>query len=570
MNEASRRWLLGAAVFLLLFWMIGSPLLVTFVQALSRTPSLDPAGVADPAMAASAALPSPFVEFAERPGEWAALGRSLWISIASVVLSAAVGVPLAFLFARTDFPGRRTLGELLALPVALPPLVGVIAFLYLYGESGFATKFVAGLLGIESAPWRLVGPTAILLVHTYSMYVYFYLFTRAALARFDGAELEAAASLGAGRVRRFVRVLLPGISPALAGAALLTFLTALGSFSAPYIFGGSYRVMTTQILASKQNGDVDMAEVETVVLTVAAIVGLLLLRRFERGGGGSSVPRGVAPARRRMRSRAGRLGATIAGWGLALFLLLPHLTLVLISLVPRATWTREPFPPVLAFDNYHSLFASAQGLRPIGNSLWMALAATGAALALGYLAARRALDRRPGAAFWARPIGFLLALPWAIPATAFAVALAFAMSVHQPLAGRFILIGTVFLLPFAYLVRALPSTGQAALAALARFDRSLEEAAASLGAGKLPTFLRVTWPRIRPAMAAGASLAFLGAFGDFVVSIVLYTWDTRPISIEILSNLRLQETGVAAALGVLLTAISATAFLLWGRESESR
>ena len=143
MNEASRRWLFGAAVFLLLFWMIGSPLLVTFVQALSRTPSLDLAGVADPAMAASAALPSPFVEFAERPGEWAALGRSLWISIASVVLSAAVGVPLAFLFARTDFPGRRTLGELLALPVALPPLVGVIAFLYLYGESGFATKFVA-------------------------------------------------------------------------------------------------------------------------------------------------------------------------------------------------------------------------------------------------------------------------------------------------------------------------------------------------------------------------------------------------------------------------------------------
>jgi iron(III) transport system permease protein len=75
---------------------------------------------------------------------------------------------------------------------------------------------------------------------------------------------------------------------------------------------------------------------------------------------------------------------------------------------------------------------------------------------------------------------------------------------------------------------------------------------------------------VRPALAAGASLAFLAAFGDFVVSIVLYTYETRPISIEILSNLRLQETGVAAVYGVLLTALSAAAFLLWGREKEVR
>jgi iron(III) transport system permease protein len=400
------------------------------------------------------------------------------------------------------------------------------------------------------------------------MYVYFYLFVRAALRRFDGSALEAAASLGAGRARRFFRVLLPGLAPALFGAAILTFLTALGSFSAPYIFGGSYRVMTTQILASKQNGDVDMAEVETVVLTAAAIGGLLLARRFERFEPGGAATRGAPPRRRVVAASGRRVLVTTLGWTLALFLLLPHLTLVLVSLVPRATWTSEPFPPVLSLANYRALFASAEGIRPIGNSLWMALAATAGALVLGTVAARRALDRRPGARFWGAPISLLLALPWAVPATAFAVALAFAMSAHQPLAGRFVLIGTAALLPLAYLARALPATGQAALAALARFDRSLEEASAALGAGKLRTFRHVTWPRIRPALAAGASLAFLGAFGDFVVSIVLYTWETRPISIEILSNLRLQETGVAAAYGVLLAALSAAAFLAWGRESE--
>ena len=107
-------------------------------------------------------------------------------------------MPLGFIFERAEFPGRRLLGELVALPVALPPLVGVIAFLFLYGESGLVSRAVQHLLRLGGAPWRLAGPGAILLVHTYSMYVYFYLFTRAGLARLDGALLEAAAALGAG------------------------------------------------------------------------------------------------------------------------------------------------------------------------------------------------------------------------------------------------------------------------------------------------------------------------------------------------------------------------------------
>ena len=97
-------------------------------------------------------------------------------------------------------------------------------------------------------------------------------------------------------------------------------------------------------------------------------------------------------------------------------------------------------------------------------------------------------------------------------------------------------------------------------------DPALEEAAASLGAGPTRRFRRVVVPHLRPALAAGASLAFLAAVGDFVVSIVLYTFDTRPISIEILSSLRLQEIGVAAAYGVLLTALSIAGFLAFGRE----
>jgi iron(III) transport system permease protein len=532
---------------LLLFWLVGYPLVLTLLEALG----------------APHWTLAHFAEFARRPAEWAALWASLWISLATVALAAIVGVPLAFVFERREFPGRRLLGSLVALPVALPPLIGVIAFLFLYGESGFASRGIQAALRLSAPPWRLSGPAAILLVHAYSMYVYFYTFTRAGLARLDGSLLEAAQSLGAGRGRVLRAVTLPLLLPALSGAALLTFMTSLASFSAPYVFGGSFRVMTTQIVASKLNGDDALAMVETVTLAAVGLVGLWLLRRLEGTRLAAGGVRGIAPRRRVVGT--GRWAATGAGWGLALFLLAPHATLLLVSFVPRDTWTTEALPPVLSTGNYRALFADPVRLTPIVNSLWMASAATALAVVLGLAAAIVAVRRR-GA--WGGAIEGLVAAPWALPGTVFAVALAAAFSVRAPWAGRFVLVGTAAILPLGYLVRSLPLTGRAAFAGLRQMDPALGEAAASLGASRAARLRRIVLPHVRPALAAGASLAFLAAVGDFVVSIVLYTYDTRPISIEILSSLRIQEIGVAAAYGVLLTALSAAAFLAWGRRES--
>lgn len=550
----SRR-LPAVALAVFLIWLVGYPLVMTLGQALGLAQG--------PAATGAGPTLEHFRAFAERGDEWLALWRSLWISAASVALAAAIGVPLGFIFERTDFPGRRLLGALVALPVALPPLVGVIAFLFLYGESGFVSRTVEWVLALDDPPWRLGGPGAILLVHAYSMYVYFYLFTRAGLSRLDNALLEAAASMGAGRWRTLARVTLPLLRPALAGAALLTFMTSLASFSAPYIFGGGFRVMTTQIVFSKLNGQDAMAHVETVTLALVALAGLWAMQRLSPPAAVAGAVRGVAPSRRRLRRPAARALAAAAGWGLAAILLLPHATLVLISLVPSGTWTVELLPPVLDLSNYRALAAEPERLRPVLNSLWMAAAATAAAIALGFAAARSALGRRG-------PLGSLLegliALPWAIPGTVFAVALATTFGAHQPWVGRFVLVGTPWILPMAYLVRDLPLTGRSALAGLGQLDPALEEAAASLGAGRWRTLWRVVVPLVRPALAAGASLAFITALGDFVTSIVLYTYTTRPISIEILSSLRLQELGVAGVYGVLLMLVGALAFVLWGRK----
>jgi len=531
--RARRSGVAAGVLTLLLAWVVIYPILIVAIAAADKT-----------AVGA----------FLTRPGEWAALWASVWISLVSVVLAAAIGIPLAFLFEWFDFPGRKTLGALIALPVVLPPLVGVIAFLFLYGESGFIARAIQAALHLEHAPWRLQGAVAILLVHAYSMYVYFYLFTRAGLAKLDVSMLEAAQALGADRRETLWRVIVPLLRPSLVGAAMLTFMTALGSFSAPYIFGGGFRVMTTQIVATKLNGDLPLAMVETVALAIVAVAGLVILRRTEGDDILVALGKGIAPRPRPIRRPSVRWLAAGAGWGLAVLLLLPHLTLAVVSLVPYGAWTTEILPPVINFENYRRLFSEAERLRPLLNSLWMAAVSTAVAVALalagGWLVVRRRVALR-------RVIEGLLALPWALPGTVFAIALAITFSVHAPLQLRVVLVGTAAILPLAYLVRGLPLTGRGILAAYRQLDPSLEEAAASLGAGRWRTLTRVTLPLLKPGLAAGASLAFVAALGDIVASIVLYTYETRPVSIEILSSLRLAETGVAAAFGVVLMVASA-------------
>jgi iron(III) transport system permease protein len=152
-----------------------------------------------------------------------------------------------------------------------------------------------------------------------------------------------------------------------------------------------------------------------------------------------------------------------------------------------------------------------------------------------------------------------------VPGTVLAIALATTFSVRAPWAGRWLLVGTALILPLAYLIRNLPVTAGTVLPGFRQLDPSLDEAAASLGAGRLRILARVTFPLLRPALLAGGALAFATAVGDFVTSIVLYTYDTRPISIEILGALRQYDLGIAAAYGVVLMVVSAVAMGLGTR-----
>jgi iron(III) transport system permease protein len=545
-SRASRRELLGVLMLLLLGWLVVYPLALVLAEAFGG-----PGGWTLEAVG----------RFAREGNEWRALTGSLWLSLASAVGAGLVGIPLGFLTSRIAFPGRRVVATLLGMPAVLPPLVGVLAFLFLFGETGFLARLVQRLTGIDHAPWRLEGAGAVLLVHVATMYVYFYLFTRAGLSGLDPSLAEAASSLGASRWVTLRRVTLPLLRPALSGAGLLVFMTSLASFSAPYLFGGGFRVMTTQITSTKLNGDDRLAMVETAALLLVAISGLFLLRRTEGAADAVGARKGVGPAPVLKVGRLARAGATVLGWTLALALTLPLATLLLVSFVPRGTWTIQALPPVYSLGNYRTMLSDPSRLTPILTSLWMAAAATVGALVLALGVA--VLSRR-GRVRTGPLLEGLLALPWGVPGTVFAIALATTFSVHAPWAGRVILVGTAWILPLAYLVRNLPIAGRSVLAGFRQLDPSLEDAAASLGAGRLRVLRRVILPLLSPALAAGACLAFVTAFGDFVTSIMLYTYDTRPISIEILGSLRQADVGQAAAFGVVLMLLSAGVFFLAG------
>jgi iron(III) transport system permease protein len=504
-------------------------------------------------------------EFAASPGDREALRTTLIISVATVLFATAIGVPLAFLLTRVEFPGRRVLGAVATIPAALPPLVGVIAFLFLYGESGVVTRVVQRVLGLAEAPWTFTGIWPILVVHTYAMYVYVYLFVAAGLERYDTSLDEAASGLGAGRSLRLRRITLPLLTPSLAGAMLLVFMSALGSFSAPFVFGGGLRVMSTQILASKLNGAMGLAYVETTVLALAAIAALVLLRWFERRRSYAMTGKGRV-TRTAIPSRGGRMLALVGASVLVFILILPHAMLTLIAFAKDGAWTTQLLPPSYTTENFTRLAAEPDLWVPIKNSVLMAAIATAAnaifCFAAAYLIVLRKFRGR-------RMVELLTALPWAIPATAIAIGLASTFNRNDPLSGRVLLVGTFWILPLAYFIRGIPLVSNAVQSSLAQMDPSLEDAARGLGANWWLTIKRVVLPAARPGLVAGTMLAAVMGVGEFVASIVLYTHSNRPIAVEILAQIRDLSFGTAAAYSVLLIAL-VLAITLGARWSESR
>jgi len=501
---------------------------------------------------------------------------SLGLAIGTVALCALVGVPLAFLFERFTFPGRRLFAALAALPLVLPPLVGTVAFIFLCGESGILAHGIQNLLRLQNPPWRLRGWPALLLFHTYTMYPFFYVLTGAGLRRIDASLAEAARSLGASSFTVARRVLLPQLTPSLLAAALLTFMTSMASFSAPLLFGGGVRMLTLEIFSARQRGDFAMAITETVVLAVISLAALIVFQRYEGTRKFAAAAMKGAPRRRAsIGSGAARVLATVVAVFFAIVLVLPVATLFLVSFAQEGSWTTQTLPGAYTFANYKRLFGDQHASEVFFNSFTMAAIAALGALVWSFCVVTllRRGARTSARVFgegWRRLLSLLVLVPWALPGTVVAVSVAEAYGQPSALLGSFVLVGTFWILPVVYFLRFMPLVVRALQASMEQVDPSLEEAAGSLGARAWQRFLRVTLPLVWPGAVAGGLLAFVIALGEYVASVLVFVPANRPISIAIASELRDFNLGSAAAYGVVLIVIISISMMVAGRLERLR
>lgn len=495
---------------------------------------------------------SNYVEAFSQSSTVEAMWSSVLLSLLTVGFCALIGIPLAFLFERYEFPARRVFATVAALPLVLPPLVGTIAFIFLCGESGILARLVQRIFHLNASPWTLRGWGALLLFHTYTMYPFFYILVGAGLQRIDASLSEAARSLGAGSLRTLGRVVLPQLTPSLVAAGLLTFMTSMASFSAPLLFGGEVRLLTLEIYTARQRGDVTTALTETVILATISLVALFFFQRYEGTRRFvSAAMKGSTKRRPMIKSGKARAVAASCGMILALILALPVITLVVISFAQDGAWTTQLLPSSYSFENYRRIFVREDAGGALVNSLLMAGLAALAALLWSFCVTALVAGRRT---FSRRILSLLVLVPWALPGTVVAVAIAEAYGKENPLMGSFILVGTFWILPAIYFLRFMPLVVRSVQASMEQMDPALEEAASSLGARQWKRFTSVRLPLIWPGALAGTLLVFVIALGEFVASVLVFVPRNRPISIAIAAAMRDFNLSTAAAYGVALIA----------------
>ena len=206
-----------------------------------------------------------------------ALRLSLVTSLAAVAVVTAVGIPLSWLLARVDFPGRSLVRALVIVPLVLPPVVAGVALLSAFGRKGLVGGPLYDTFGV-TVPYTTL---AVVIAHAFVALPFFVLSVEGAL-RSTNRDLDmVAASLGASRWTTFRRVSLPLAGPGLLAGLLLSWARALGEFGATITFAGNFpgttRTMPNAIYVALQT-DQDAAVVLSVILMAVSVAALALMR----------------------------------------------------------------------------------------------------------------------------------------------------------------------------------------------------------------------------------------------------------------------------------------------------
>jgi molybdate transport system permease protein len=212
------------------------------------------------------------------PGVLTALRLSLQTATTATVVCVVLGVPLAWLLARVEFRGRKLVRALVTVPLVLPPVVGGVALLLVFGRNGLVGSWLDDTFGF-ALPFTTTG---VVVAEAFVAMPFLVIAVEGALRAADTRFEEAAATLGAPRWTTFRRVTLPLVAPGIAAGAVLCWARALGEFGATITFAGnrpgSTQTMPLAVYLALETGQLQNAIVLSLVLLVVSVTILVALR----------------------------------------------------------------------------------------------------------------------------------------------------------------------------------------------------------------------------------------------------------------------------------------------------
>ncbi len=487
------------------------------------------------------------------------LGRiwfTTWQALVSTLLSVALGLPVAYLFAKYEFPGKGLLKAVTTVPFVMPTIVVAMGFVALFGSQGVVNSVLMDTFDLSEPPIKITNTlTIIFMAHAFYNYAIVVRIVSALWANLDPSIEEAAKVLGAGRVQTFYHVTLPLLLPAIASSALLAFAFSFTSFGVVLILGGA-QLATLEVAIYELTAKLfrlPLAGALAVIQLVFTYVFLLLYTRLQES---SAAPMNLTARTATVRRKL-RVGDRVFIFAMLLYLLV--VLSPLIALVVRAVSAADGYTPA----HVANLFSDERGsyfyLSPVTvmwNSVRFALATVAISLVLGGTVAY--FLSRPGR----RGTSVADAL-FMLPLGVSAVTLGFGYLItlnRPPLDLR----GSWLILVIAYSLIAYPFVIRSLLPVLRGMNPNLREAARVLGASPARVFLFVDLPIIAPALLVGATFAFAVSMGEFGASLLLVRpeFTTMPVAIfRFLGLPGAANLGKALAMSSLLMVVVALGFV---------
>ena len=496
-----------------------------------------------------------YAQILGHPAYQRALVNSLIVGAGGMLGAMLLGIPLAALTTRFVITGRDLLATLAVLALVSPPFIGAYAWIMMLGSNGWMRALLADI-GIELP--SIYGFFGILLVFSLKFYPFVFLLTASGLGAISPSVEEAAESLGAGPWRRFFKVTLPLVFPAVSSGALLAFVLSIADFGTPAIVGGKVRLLATtafDLFTAEMGGNPGLASATSVVLIAVSMV-VVALQRWavrRRDIAGTLIRR---PSPQRLRPLASAAAHCVC-YAIVLAGSLPSLVVIYTSF--RKT-SGPVFHPGLSLDSYARILGEVP--QVIANSFSFSTAAVVLIVILGTLIGY-ILARRETLASGA--LDSMLLVPYIVPGVV--MGLAFVVTFNVP---PLQITGTAAIIVLMLFIRRLPYAVRSSAAILKQIKSGIEEAAISLGAAPGRAFLKVTLPLMLPGIIAGALMSFITAINELSSSLILYVGRTMTMPVRIYLSVLDGQFGTASALSTILLAATGVAVFVVFRISDRK